>query len=262
MEPPTAAYSGQIYKLLCDDGHYYIGSTKTDLKYRLYHHKQHSLVWPDRKVYSHILSCGWENVKIICIENVTCASREHLVKKENEYIKQSLSDSLCLNINRAHLTKEELLQQHKEYLEANKLKVDEYQAAYRKENAEKRCEYSKQYAAAQPEVLKAKRHEHYEANKTEIIAKRKAYAQAHVEQVRERKRAWVEKNKDRIVAARVKYMETNKEAIQERGKAYYEANKDVIQENFKVYREKNKEAMKEYAKAYRARNQDTVMCQS
>ena len=123
-EAATTNYEGTVYKLLCNDGHYYIGSTKSELKYRLYHHKQHSVEYPERKVYSYILTTGWDNVKIVSVEEVSCSSREELLKKENEYIKNALSDPLCLNTNKAHLTKEELLQSQKEYLEANKEKVD------------------------------------------------------------------------------------------------------------------------------------------
>jgi len=251
MEGPAATFTGQVYKLLCNDGHYYIGSTKTELKYRLYHHKQHSLLCPDRKVYQHILSCGWENTKILCIEEVLCKTRDELLIKENEHIKKSLSDPLCLNIKKAHLTKKELLEQQKEYLQANKDKVDAYQANYRKENAEERREYSKQYVEEHREEVREKRKAHYEENKAEIIEKQKAYVEANKAQVQARKKEWAEKNKEVIAEKRKKYAEENKEAIQERGKEYYEKNKEVIQEKFKVYREENKDKMKEYMKAYR-----------
>jgi hypothetical protein len=254
METPASSFTGQIYKLLCADGHYYIGSTKTDLKYRLYHHKQHSILWPERKVYSHILSCGWDNVTIVSIETFVCTSREELLKGENEHIKKSLSDPLCLNINKAKLTKEELLQQQKEYLEANKEKVDAYHANYRKENAVQRREYSAKYAAEHPEQVKAARKAHYEANKAELIEKQKAYVEANKELVKERKAAWAEKNKERVAELQKVYAEQNKERIQQRGKKYYEANKEIIHEKNKMYHEANKEAIKEQAKAYREKN--------
>ena len=257
MEGATT-FSGKIYKLVCDDGHYYIGSTKTDLKYRLYHHKQHSVLWPDRKVYSHILEHGWDKTKIECIEEVSCKTRNDLLHRENEHIKQSLSDPLCLNINKAELTKEELLQQQKAYLEANKEKVDAYQANYRKENAEERREYSRQYAAQHPEEVKATKKAHYEANKTEIIDKQKAYVEANREVVQQRKRIWAEQNAEKLAEARKKYSEENKDLIQARGKEYYEQNKEAIQEKLKVYREANKEAAKTYAKAYREQNRASL----
>ena len=253
VDTPTT-YDGQVYRLICDDGHYYIGSTKTELKCRLYHHKQHSLLHSERKVYMHILSCGWEKVKIECVEEVKCNSREELVKRENEYIKQSLSDPLCLNINKAHLTKEELLEQQQEYLKANKEKVEAYHAKYRLENAEKRREYSAKYAAEHAEEVKAARHAHYEANKEEIMQKNKAYVEANKELVKQRKKAWAEKNKEKLADAYKVYAEENKEAIQKRGKEYYEKNKEVIQEKNKAYYEANKEASTTYGKEYREKN--------
>ena len=257
MEQP-ASYNGQIYKLVCDDGHYYIGSTKSELKYRLYHHKQHSLLWPDRKVYEHILRCGWNTVKIECVEEVTCASRDELRKKENEYIKNSLSDPLCLNIKKAHLTKEELLQQQKEYLQANKDKVDAYHANYRIENAAERAEYSRQYAAENPEAVKATKKAYYEEHKEEIVEKQKAYVEANKDVVKLRKKEWAEKNKEHVVEMRKKYAEENKEVIQERGKEYYEKNKDIIKEKLKAYREENKLKAKEYMKTYREQNREKL----
>jgi hypothetical protein len=254
MEPPASTFTGQIYKLLCEDAHYYIGSTKTELKYRLYHHKQHSILWPERKVYAHILSCGWEKVSIVQVEEVVCKSRDDLLERENQHIKQSLSDPLCLNINKAKLTKEELLQQQKEYLEANKDKVDAYQANYRKENAEGRREYSAMYAAAHPEEVKAARKAYYETNKTEIIEKQKAYVEANKEVVKQRKAEWAEKNKQKLADAYKIYAEKNKEVIQARGKEYYEANKEIIQEKNKAYYEANKESASTYGKAYREKN--------
>ena len=254
----TASYDGQIYKLVCNDRHYYIGSTKSELKYRLYHHKQHSLLWPDRKVYEHILRCGWDTVKIECLEKVSCKSRDELLKKENEYIKKSLSDPLCLNIKKAHLTKEELLQQQKEYLQTNKDKVNVYHINYRIEHAAERAQYSRQYAAEHPEEVKARKKEYYEEHKEEIFEKQKAYVEANKDDVQRRKKEWAEKNKENLAEKRKKYAEENKELIQERGKEYYEKNKDEIKEKFKVYREANKDKMKEYLKKYREHNSEKL----
>lgn len=257
MGEPTE-YTGKVYKLLCNDGYYYIGSTKAALKHRLFDHKKHSLIFPDRKVYKHILTCGWENTKIVCIEDVKCNSREELYKKENEYIKKSLSDPLCLNIKMAHQTKEELLEQQKKYLQENKEKVDAYHAKYRLDNAEKRCEYTRQYILEHPEEVKASRKAYYETNKAEIIEKQKAYVEANKEVVQQRKKDWAEKNKDALAEKYKIYAEENKAVIQERGKKYYEENIDIIKVKNKVYREANREKIKEYSKTYNAENREKL----
>ena len=254
----TTNYVGSVYKLLCNDGHYYIGSTKSELKCRLYQHKHHSILYPERKVYSYILTTGWENVKIVSIEEVSCSSREELLKKENEYIKKSLSDPLCLNINKAVLTKEELLQDHRDYVQANKEKVDAYHANYRRENAEERREYTRQYAAEHPEQVKATRKTYYQENKAEILGKQYYYTEANKEVIQKRKKEWAEKNKEILSEKRKLYAEENKEVIQERGKKYYEANKDVMQKKFKAYHEANKDKMKEYGRGYREQNKSKL----
>lgn len=258
-----------VYVLQCIDNYYYIGSTINHPRYRLNNHKNDSVKYPDRCVYKHINEIGWDHVQLQVVEAFPCDTKGQLKAKEDEMIKHSLHDEYCLNHIRASVSKEErkenvanyylthrqqIIEQHKVYLQANKDKVYAYQANYRKENATERAEYSRQYAAEHPEEVKAQKKAHYEANKTEIIEKQKAYVEANKEQVKQRKKEWAEKNAEKIAEARKKYAEENKEVIQSRGKEYYEANKEVIQEKFKAYRGANKEKIKEYAKAYRAQN--------
>ena len=121
--------NGKIYKLQINDGNFYIGSTRTDLRKRLYEHKSRSKNEPEIKLYKHIGE-NWENVKIILIENFPCNSRQELLKKEDEYIQKELKNELCLNSHRASITK-------KEYYETNKEKIREKQKEYynkKKEN--------------------------------------------------------------------------------------------------------------------------------
>jgi hypothetical protein len=258
-----------VYVLQCIDNYYYIGSTVNDPRYRLNNHKQDSVKFPERPIYTHINSIGWDNVLLEVVEEFPCNTREELYEKEDELVKQSLQDTYCLNHIRAFVSKEErkanvqnyylthrqeIIDQHKVYLEANKDKVDAYHAAYRLENAEKRREYSAKYVAEHPEEVKAARHAHYEANKEEITQKNKAYVEANKELVKQRKKAWAEKNKEKLADAHKVYAEQNKEAIQKRGKEYYEKNKEVIQEKNKAYYEANKEGSAAYGKEYREKN--------
>lgn len=258
-----------VYVLQCIDNYYYIGSTINDPRYRLNNHKQDSVKFPERPIYTHINTIGWDNVQLEVVEEFPCNTREELYQREDEIVKQSLVDTYCLNHIRAFVSKDErkanvknyylthrqqIIEQHKAYLEANKDKVDAYQAMYRLENAEKRREYSTMYAAEHPEEVKAARHAHYEANKEEIIQKNKAYAEANKELVKQRKKAWAEKNKEKLADAHKVYAEQNKDAIQKRGKEYYEKNKEVIQEKNKAYYEANKEERSAKDKAYREKN--------
>lgn len=270
---PKKFQNAVVYVLQCIDNYYYIGSTINNPRFRLNNHKKDSIQFPDRLVYKHINEIGWDNVQLQVVETYPCDTKEELRLKEDEMIKCSLNDEYCLNYQRASVSAEErkenianyylthrdqILQQHKQYLEANKEKVDAYQSAYRKENAEDRREYSRQYAEDHPEHVKAKKKEYYESHKTEIIEKQKAYVEANREEVQRRKSEWASNNRDAMIASRKLYAEKNREVIQERGKEYYEQNKDSIKEKFKAYREANKDKMKEYAAAYRVQNRDTL----
>jgi predicted GIY-YIG superfamily endonuclease len=187
-----------VYVLQCIDNYYYIGSTINNPRYRLNNHKSDSITYPDRCVYKHINAIGWENVKLQVVEAFPCDTKEELRKKEDELIKDSLQDEYCLNhirvvvskeerrenVNNYYLThREQIIEQHRTYLEANKEKVDAYHANYRKENAEERREYSRQYAAEHPEQVKAARKAHYEENKAEILGKQYFYAEANKEAI-------------------------------------------------------------------------------
>ena len=80
-----------VYKIVCDDNHFYIGSTKNDLEVRLYHHKQSSKK-QSTKFYNHINKIGWDNAKIEVLE-----STEDYKTKEYEYIGKEIGNPLCLN---------------------------------------------------------------------------------------------------------------------------------------------------------------------
>jgi hypothetical protein len=265
--------SAVVYVLQCIDNYYYIGSTINHPRYRLNNHKKDSIAFPDRHVYKHINSIGWENVHLDIVEEYPCDTKEELHKREDECIKQSLNDMYCLNYNRACVSKEEhrenmtnyylanrekIIEQHREYIKTNKEKVEAYHANYRIENAAERAEYSRQYAAENPEAVKATKKAYYEEHKEEIVEKQKAYVEANKDAVKLRKKEWTEKNKEHLVEVRKKYAEENKEVIQERGKEYYEKNKDVIKEKLKAYRDTNKEKAKEYMKAYREQNREKL----
>lgn len=78
---------GKIYKLVNSaDSAIYIGSTVSPLAKRFYQHKSKSVKFPLRKVYAHLVPIGWENIRIILIENYSCAMKEELTSREQYYI--------------------------------------------------------------------------------------------------------------------------------------------------------------------------------
>ena len=100
----------KIYKLICNTGYYYIGSTTSKyLSTRYANHKVDSKrdKYANNKVYSYINNIGWDNVRIVLLESVSCLNKDELKMKENEYIIKSENDCLCLNSNRAFLNNDE-----------------------------------------------------------------------------------------------------------------------------------------------------------
>jgi hypothetical protein len=137
----------KIYKIVCSDGHWYIGSTKELLIKRLVQHSYMAKKRPEMKVYKHILSLGWDNVRIELIKQV----ESNYLEEETAHI--NLDDPLCLNSRPSYSTEEE--RKKKDY-EANKL--------WKQNNREKYLEIRKKYRDKQrqeeTEEQKQKRREY------------------------------------------------------------------------------------------------------
>lgn len=97
---------GKIYKLQCDDGYYYIGSTCNPLCKRIANHREASKTNTNR-LYSHVATLGWEKVRIVLLENHACNNKDELRKREDEHIQTCKTDSFCLNTLRAFVSNEE-----------------------------------------------------------------------------------------------------------------------------------------------------------
>ncbi len=200
---------GKIYRLECNDGYYYIGSTIRTLKDRLKHHIRSSISGTSR-LYIHVNKIGSDKVKIELIENYSCESLKELLEKENEYIIKSKDDPMCLNENRSFTTKKdkqndikkyyeehknEIKEYHVEYNTANKEHIDAYHTEYRVKYAEKRRNYSKKYNEEHPEKVKIARKIRYEKNKEKELEINKKYAKDNPEKINEYRKKWNEKQK-------------------------------------------------------------------
>jgi hypothetical protein len=241
----------KIYCLYCADDNYYIGSTTTELRFRLSHHKEDSKKYPDRRVYKHINEIGWENVEIKCLEEFSCASRKEMLQKENEYIQAVLDDDTCLNINGAHLTEEDLKEKQVQYRQQHRDRILEYKKKYRQENSEKISEYNQQYVKENVEEVKERKRKYNKENKEKIYKKSKEYNEKHKDEIAAYKKKWAKENKDELDKKGKEYREKNKTKLAEKGKEYYEENKEMCNKRTKEYREKNLEKVKELEKKYR-----------
>ena len=100
---------GKIYRLECVDGHFYIGSTIQTLSMRLGLHRFVSKKGKTKnsRVYTHINQIGWDNVKIVLIQEYPCKSKRELEAKEQEFIKTD--NPLCLNTMKSFITADDKL---------------------------------------------------------------------------------------------------------------------------------------------------------
>jgi ribosomal protein L44E len=118
------------------------------------------------RVYKHINTVGWDNVRIVIIEEVHCANKNELCRKENKYIEKELQNPLCLNTNRS---------------------VQNSLVAKRKA-----VENVKRWRKNNHEYFIAKAKERYEQNKEAITSQMKAYRDANKEKVAAHKSEKVE----------------------------------------------------------------------
>ena len=135
----------KIYKLQCEDGYFYIGSTCNELRYRLNGHKTLAKTKPHIRVYTHINTLGWDKAQIVLVEEYCCENKEQLTRKEDEHIRIHKNDPLCLNTNRAYTTDEEKQEYHAKYREENRDLINQNAQAYRETRREKAREYARQY---------------------------------------------------------------------------------------------------------------------
>ena len=115
--------NGKIYKLInTKDKKIYVGSTCNSLQFRKKGHISASLQDPDRRVYAHLNSIGWENVKIISIEKYPCESLQQLFQRERYYI-ESLKAELNTVIPYRSEEEKKTLRQAYEALEDTKYRL-------------------------------------------------------------------------------------------------------------------------------------------
>lgn len=152
--------NGKIYKLLCEDGNYYLGSTIRTLTTRLSSHKCASKKTETNNAYNHIKTIGWEKVVIELVESFPCETREQLLHREAWHITQSREDDRCLNTrnpltdNDTPEAKERHKEKCKDYYQQNRAEILHRRSEYHAKNREQRTTYNKTYVAKQSEHLK------------------------------------------------------------------------------------------------------------
>ena len=139
-------HNGKIYKIV-DVGYNkcYVGSTTEKLSMRMVRHRSDYKRYKNGKIYK-ITSFdlfdkyGIENCKIELVENVKCETKEELLKKEGEYIRQiDCMNKLLVGRTKKEWyedNKAEVLNQHKKYRDEHKMEKQETDRLYREKNYE------------------------------------------------------------------------------------------------------------------------------
>jgi hypothetical protein len=162
---------GIIYKITCNEtGEVYYGSTQRSLNKRMIEHKTNCKRWKKGKyrftTSFNIIDRG--NYSYRLIETVECEDKKQLEQRERYYIE----NNECIN-------KMVVGRTNKEYYEANKETILEYQKEYREANKDKRKAY---YEANKEAILEQQKEYHkewYEANKDHLNElRRQRYAKA------------------------------------------------------------------------------------
>ena len=110
--------NSSIYKMQDQvNGYFYIGSLCYPLSKRLYWHKQNAKQRPEQKAYKYFNSIGWDNVKIVLIEEHYLDNKQQLLREEDKVIQMYIHDEKCLNSYRAFVAPEEAQETHKIYNE-------------------------------------------------------------------------------------------------------------------------------------------------
>jgi hypothetical protein len=157
----------KIYKLQHDDGHFYIGSTITELRCRLNRHKTYAKQHPTQRVYSHIRG-EWNKIKMILIEEVSCENKRELLRLEDSYIQKELGNDLCLNHRRAFVTDEEINERQMKYNKLNKEHLNKIRKIREDMNRDVIKEQKRTYNEANKDRIKEQKQKYYQDNKERI----------------------------------------------------------------------------------------------
>ena len=177
--------NGKIYTIRCrsDNNLIYVGSTVETLAQRLAKHRYQSKKKPHYKLYQAI-DDNWDDWYIELFEVYPCDSKEELLKKEGEVIREigTLNTVICGRTQKEyyHDNKKKLAEINKNWSENNKEKMKQYDKEYREKNKEKMKQYQKEYC---------------EKNKEKLAEKHKEYREKTKEKTKEYMRQYYLKNK-------------------------------------------------------------------
>lgn len=237
----------KVYRLIFDGedelDDCYIGSTCLPLSVRIGAHRRDARSGRLTCVHSWMRDVGFDNVKIVLLEEVPCNSFEEQRRHEQRFIDE-LKPSL--NSKHAYTTREERIRQKRE---ADRRDYEKHR--------EQRLEYAKEYAANNKDAIR-ERSRAYRQNNAEIVKARKAkyYRENHQRITEERER----QRRDAGIVPRVRYNtdEERHAARLQKYKRYHAKHKSSIALREAVNRDINRESVLKKEAAYRAANRDKI----
>ena len=198
--------NGKIYKIESFEGKcQYIGSTCQQLSRRMSGHRRDNI---SRRDCSSKEVLKYKDAKIYLIENHPCNSKEELLRKEAEYIRQLDCVNNCIPGRT-----------HQEYYIDNKDMI---------------LEKAKQYRGNNKEKINISKKIHYQINKEKILKKNKEYRDNNIEKVKQRKKRYQLKNKEIISEKHKQYHIDNKEKLNNKSKLYRLKNKEILKQKQKI----------------------------
>ena len=184
--------NGKIYRIICNTtGLQYIGSTCCSLSSRLGEHKKNYKKYLNGK--SHYVTSFKilenNNYQITLLENTPCNNKEELLRKERYYIEMLT----CVNRiipTRTHNeyyqdNREKILENVRNYVIENRLKIQECKRGYYQNNRESILEYHKDYYRNNKEIMGIKSKEIYEKNKESILQYHKDYYKNNLKKIKQ-----------------------------------------------------------------------------
>jgi hypothetical protein len=283
--------NGIIYKIVCEDGHYYFGST-TQLKLNIVFNN-HKCLSKNKtcRLYEHIHIIGWDKVKIELVEKYPCKNKKELNKKEEEYINKNDTDFFCLNndiednISDNISDNNEIIYESDDNIDTDNIDADDYESIYSTDSDNNAYQYGKIYK------LISKDNHYYIGSTTKTLQERfsahkysikhntrdgnysyfrsipiedisieliENYPCSSKNKLREREDYYIQNALyDKYCLNTYRAFQTDEDK-KEYDKLYYVLNKNKATENMKKYYEENKEKIIEQHKVYVEENREII----
>ena len=280
----------RIYRLLCEDGHYYIGATIQSLSLRLNTHRHLSKTTLN-KIYTHLNKVGWDHITMELVEE--CPSAEKKARLE-QHIDAHKDDPLCLNylmlniyqrgkiysmtcddghyyIGSTTMSLTDRFHHHKEFSKTHDTHVYEYCKRVGWKNItielleDYPCDSSQELHEREEYHLAPVREDPLCLNMNRAFmtpADRKIARRQYYEENREQitaYQAWYsEEHPDRISAYQAAYKASHRKELAEKQRAYAKEHQEELRIKQKEYRTSHKEEQRVYCKKYAEDHKEAV----